>query len=73
MLMMLEQHLYKSPTIEVNGFLQVSITLTYGALLIFFQSEVKKLLVWLAIEPTTLDLGSKSGVVDLSDTTSPLS
>jgi len=51
--------------------LQITITLTEGALLIFFlQSGFEKLLVWPGIEPTTttLDLISQSGAFDLSAT-----
>jgi len=36
--------------------LQTTITLAEGAVLIFLQSEVEKLLAWPSIEPTTLDL-----------------
>jgi len=39
----------------------VTITLTEGALLIFFQSRVEKLLPWFGIESITLYLGSQSG------------
>jgi len=38
--------------------LQITITLTRGALLGFFQSGVEKLLAWLGIESATLDLSS---------------
>jgi len=41
--------------------LQITINLTEAALLIFLQFIVKKLLVWLGFEPTTLDFISKSG------------
>jgi len=40
--------------------LQVTITLTEAALLIFLQSGIDKLLVWPGIEPTSLDLGLTS-------------
>jgi len=42
------------------------ITLIGGALYIFLQSWVKKLLQWPWIKPTTLDLGSQYGAYNLS-------
>jgi len=46
---MRDQHLYKSPAIEVYGHLRITITLTEDAFLIFFlQSGVEKLLAWAA-------------------------
>jgi len=51
-----EQHLYKSPAIDISFCVwspQITIALTEGALSIFFQSAVKKLLAWPGIEPTT--------------------
>jgi len=38
---------------------QIPVTPTEGVLLIFLQSEVEKLLAWLGIDPTTLDLSSQ--------------
>jgi len=52
--------------------LQISITLAEGALLIFSQYGVEKLLAWPGIEPTPLDLSSQSGVYDLAATTTPV-
>jgi len=54
--------------------MQITVTLTESALLIFLQSVVKKLLAWQpGIEPTTLDLSSQSGAYDLSATVTPQS
>jgi len=39
-----EQHLCKSPAIEVYGQMRITVTLTEGALLSFLQSGVEKLL-----------------------------
>jgi len=49
-----DQHLYKSPAI-VSMVTKISIALTEGALLIFLQSRVEKLLAW--------HLGSQSGAL----------
>jgi len=46
--------------------LLITFTLIQGALEIFLQSCVAKLLAWLVIEPMTFDLGSQSGAYDLS-------
>jgi len=45
LMLMRNQHLYESPAIEVYG-LQITMTLTESALLIFLQSGVEKLLAW---------------------------
>jgi len=95
---MRDQHLYKSPAIEVYGHCRlllpwyllyiwgrgkfiynininkhITITLTEGAWLIFFQSGVEKLLAWAngdwAHNP--LDLCSQLGAYDLSATATP--
>jgi len=47
-MLMLDQHLSKSPAIEVFWLLQITVTLTEGAWLIFLQSGVEKLLAWAA-------------------------
>jgi len=44
--------------------IQITITLTYGVLLIFLQSEVEKLLGWLRLNPTTFDPSFQSGSFD---------
>jgi len=65
---MRDQHLYKSPSVEVYWSLQITINLTESALLIFFCNLGLKN-CWhglLGIEPTTLDLGSQSGAYNLS-------
>jgi len=46
--------------------LQITITLTECALLIFLQSGVEKLIAWLGIERKTVELGSRSGAYDFS-------
>jgi len=44
--------------------LQMTIAPTGSALLIFWQPEVEKLLMWPRIEPTTVDLSSQSDAFD---------
>jgi len=54
--------------------MQISITLTEGALLIFLQSGVEKLLPSVTdrgFEPPTLDLSSQSGAYNLAATATP--
>jgi len=63
---MRNQHLYQSPAIVSIRSLQITISLTQGTVLILLKYRVEKLLAWLWIEPTTLDLGSQSGPCDLS-------
>jgi len=60
-----EYNLYKSPAIDKElqlWSLQVTTTMTEGAF--FAIQENEKLLAWLGIEPTTLDLRSQSGAFD---------
>jgi len=53
-----------SHSVEVSLWsLQITITMTEGALLIFLQSGVEK---FVGTKPTTLDLGSQSSGFDLS-------
>jgi len=59
-MLMPDQHLYKS-----LWSLQITFTLTEGALFIILQSSVEKLLAWLGIELTTLDLCSQASTYDL--------
>jgi len=70
-MLMRNQHLYERPIKVVYKLLQVTNTLTQSALFIFLQSGDEKLLPWLVIEPTTLNLGSQSGAHDLSATAPP--
>jgi len=60
---MRNQDLYESPTlrhIELHQRpLQISITLTEGALLIFLRSWAEKLLALSEIKATTLDIGTE--------------
>jgi len=51
----------KSPLFES---LQIFITLSGVVLLMFLQSVVEKLLAWLGLNPTTLDLSSQLGALD---------
>jgi len=52
------QHVYENPTVDINlclWSLQITITLTEGALLIILQPGLEKLLEWLGIETSTID------------------
>jgi len=60
-----DQHLYQSPCHRHTS-LQIIITLTEDAYLIFLQSGVEKLLAWPKIEPIIINLLSQSGAYDLS-------
>jgi len=53
---------------DIEFSITYNITLTEGALLIFLQYGVEKLLPWTGFEPTTLDLSYKSDAFDLSTT-----
>jgi len=62
-MLMCDFHLYKSnlmSTVTVDYYIGV----TESALLIFLQSRVEKLLAWLDVEPTSLDLSFQSGSHD---------
>jgi len=60
-----DQPLFKSITVDVELCIYISITLTEGDLLIFFQSKVEKMQAYPRIEHVTFDLSSRSGAFDL--------
>jgi len=65
---MCNRHLHKSPRHRSLGSLQITITLTESALLIFFAMWGLKIagMGGRGIEPTTLEVSSQSGAYDLS-------
>jgi len=70
-MLMRDQHLYKSPAIDVYGHCRLLLPWLRVSCWFFLQSGVEKLLAWVAGDWThnhTLDLSSQLGAYDLSAT-----